>query len=153
MGNAKSSDFSKKETEDLQNFLKLQSTAFFNDTFITTLAEKLPVYGFPDPDAQGTAAEPTESIEEYSLRLRKLLPLFTSDTETTKVEDDSSLSLEPIVAASGFHMMSAKRSRVLLRTFHVRLPFLAILDRHPCVAHSSLSLSSSSSSSSFDHTV
>eukprot|EP01039_Chlorochromonas_danica_P004879 gene4879-5347_t len=120
MGNLTSADLCKTEEDEDQNFLKLQNSAFFNDGFISSLAEKLPSYGLPETDEEKFLTNSLlEASDDHTLRLQKLISVLSHDPEmrNSKVEDLETLSLTSALATSGFHVMNAKRSKVLLRVF------------------------------------
>jgi hypothetical protein len=120
MGNLVSDDFSKHESEEDPSFLNLQSTAFFNDTFISTLVSKLPAYGFVEDDEKSTQAS-IGLADDHNFRMHKMLAVLSPDSEQrhSKVEDFEELDMIPLLSKSKFHAMNSKRSRVLLRVFHV----------------------------------
>lgn len=124
MGNVTSSHFSKREIDEDKTFLRLQSSAFFNDTFIASLVEKVPLYGFSEEESNTDL----KVDDEKDLRLQKLLSVLSHDPESRlgKVEDIAELAVNDAVSGSGFHAMSAKRGRVLLRMLHVRVYYLIV---------------------------
>ena len=122
MGNVKSADFTETDPDENATFLKLKSTALLSDTFINSATEKLPLYGFPKYNADKLDSEASEAdFDEHSIRLQKLLVVLSKDPETKnlKMEDFSELDVGDLLSDSGFHVMSAKKSRVLLRVFQV----------------------------------
>ncbi|RYH29974.1 hypothetical protein EON65_06710 [archaeon] len=122
MGNVKSTDFVDTDVEDDAVFLKLKSSAFLNDNFISNTAEKLPFFGFPEQkdDNKGDSEDGGET-DEHALRMRNLLTVLTNDPEekNLKIEEYEEFGLGSILSQSAFHVMTDKRSRVLLRVLQV----------------------------------
>jgi hypothetical protein len=132
MGNISSSDLL-NENNDKKNEVKdiksIQSLGFFNDSFITSIVDNLPVYGFDEepestPDAAaGTAGsalkEEIANISDHqSIRLKQLSKIFANDVKSgEKVEDHQSLSIQK--HQSGFEIMRKRRARVLVQLFKV----------------------------------
>lgn len=112
-----------KQSEEDPRFLKLQSSAFFNDQFICSLVEKLPLYGYPDTETEKAAENVIHSPND--LRLEKMLSVLAHDpdSKSQKVEDHD---LTQSTAESGFHVMNMKRTRVLLRVFQVGAPLYCL---------------------------
>eukprot|EP01031_Cornospumella_fuschlensis_P034424 gene34424-41665_t len=118
MGNVKSTDFLDTDLDEDAAFLKLKSSAFLNDNFISNTAEKLPSFGFPEQkDDTKTDGDEGSVTDEHALRMQKLVTVLTSDPEakSLKVEELEELGLGSMLSQSAFHVMTDRRSRVLLR--------------------------------------
>jgi hypothetical protein len=127
MGNISASDLSKSDSDFDKEIFGLQSSALFNDRFVTTMMEKVPSYGFVDAqkaDREMAVSSPSEEAltNENEQRLEKFMTIFSSKLSgCSKVEDFSILSVDKSLANSGFAVMSQRRSRLLLRLFQVWL--------------------------------
>lgn len=136
MGNITSSEPSSSKDEDSdQKFLSFQPTALFNDTFISSLTNSLPLYGFPD-ESKSQKEKSTTPVDNdinqinasHQQRLQKLMSIFASSTESSsKVEDYDILSLDKNRSQSGFYIMENKRARLLIRMFQVSVKLLLLL--------------------------
>lgn len=130
MGNIPSSDLSKIDVDLDKEILGLQTSALFNDGFISSLVEKLPSYGVSDP--QNSTAKDSSNTDvneaktnENEQRLEKFMTIFSSELSgCSRVEDFPILSVDKSLANSGFSVMSNRRSRLLIRLFQVSCYFL-----------------------------
>ncbi len=128
MGNIPASDLSKIDPELDKEVLKLQATTFFNDAYVSSLADKLPNFGFPDPaeasskdsSMPSTEFKGEDEIDEHQERLNKLMTIFSKNfAGSSKVEDYPSLSIDKALATSGFAIMNQRRYRLLIRMLQV----------------------------------
>lgn len=159
MGNLSSIDFtapvvtsgSNSSSSNPDEFLdlnqKIQSTALFNDAFISSIVDKLPSFGIEDPAEEGSSGggssesksggadgkeNPFEQIiqsEEHRTKLLKLMKIFAPENKSPeRVEDHPILSNEgngkSAKSQSGFEIMRLRRTRLLIQLFKVIFRFL-----------------------------
>jgi hypothetical protein len=125
MGNIPASDLSKVDVELDKEILSLQTSALFNDGYVSSIVEQVPHYGYQETIPQSTdqkAADIEEvNANDHEQRLEKFMTIFSSNfSGCSKVEDFPILSVDKSLANSGFAIMSRRRSRLLLRLFQVR---------------------------------
>lgn len=68
-------------------FLQMQVSAMFNDSFVHTIYDRLPCYNSKDAEDKKTKVE-TEVVSPEALKLKKIMDIFSHSKRTScKVED------------------------------------------------------------------
>ncbi len=141
MGNIPSADLSKVDLDFDKEILNLQTSALFNDGFVSSMVEKVPNYGYTDlAEVPSTDSKPESNEEaktnDHEQRLEKFMTIFSPNLSScSKVEDFPILSVDKSLANSGFSTMSRRRSRLLIRLFQVKN---TVLIYHPTCAEDCL---------------
>ena len=75
------------QDESDQEFLQMQISAMFNDTFVSSIHDRLPIYDPKDKEEKKVELA-VEDVSNESIRLKKLMAIFSQSKKTNcKVED------------------------------------------------------------------
>ena len=86
MGNVNGVTIENPDESD-EEFLQMQISAMFNDSFVHSMYDKLPCYDPKEAEEKKTKVE-TEVISHESLKLKKIMDIFSHSKRTNcKVED------------------------------------------------------------------
>lgn len=134
-GNGGSTQANPDDLLDLNQ--KIQSTALFNDAFISSIVDKIPSFGLEDPTDDATGEKKSSDSdtkdsfvtlfhsEEQMSHLTKLMKIFSPENKSPeKVEDHPILSGETsseksTKSNSAFEVMRLRRTRLLIQLLKV----------------------------------
>lgn len=142
MGNINNVPIDNQEESD-QEFLNCQISAIFNDSFVASVHDRLPSYEPKEKQEKKAQDNADVAPSTEAIRLKKLMAIFSHSKKSSCKVEDFEVSLESLlhlslmdfdphicftqglsvtkdVESSGFAMSNVKRSKLLMRIFHVR---------------------------------